>query len=158
MRKRKAVSPVIATVIISAFVLIVGGMMWQYSMSASSILADDYINETIEGINVVNERFLIEHIEYYSSNNTIGIWVYNYGELFEYGRERNNSQSILINIDVYTPSYPDNPDQESGLRIQKGDSEKIMIALTESVSTGDIVTIEVNSWRQNNVQKRYFIP
>ena len=74
-----------------------------------------------------------------------------------YGRERAHSQSILINVDVYTPSSTD-PDQESGIRIQKGDSEKIMIPLTESVSSGDVVTIEVNSWRQNNVHEIYFIP
>ena len=146
LRNRKGISPVIGTVILSAFVLIIGGMMWSYSMSASSVSASNYINETIR----------VEHVEYYS-NNTLSIWVYNYGELMIYGRERAHSQSILINVDVYTPSFTD-PDQESGIRIQKGDSEKIMIPLTESVSSGDVVTIEVNSWRQNNVHEIYFIP
>ena len=80
MRERKGVSPVISTVILSACVLVIGGMIWSYSVSATSVIASNYVNETLEVVNDVTERFIVEHVQYISANDTILVWVYNYGE------------------------------------------------------------------------------
>ena len=148
IKNRNGLSPVIATVILSAVVLVIGGMIWSYSVSASSLIASSYVNETLEVVYEVTERFIVEHVKYYSANNTISVWIYNYGE-----------QSITV--DTYLFVETDSTsfiDQYYGTMIQKSDSKKAMILLSESVSTGDIVSIQIHSRRQNDAYKKYFIP
>jgi flagellin-like protein len=148
MRDRKGVSPVISTVILSACVLVIGGMIWSYSVSATSVIASNYINETLEVVNDVTERFIVEHVQYISANDTISVWVYNYGE-----------QTITIDTYLYVDTNSSSfQDQYSGTVVHKSDTEKIMIQLSESVSTGDLVSIQLHSRRQNDAYKKYYIP
>lgn len=148
MRERKGISPVIATLILSACVLAIGGMIWSYSVSATSVIASNYINETLEVVNEVTERFIVEHVQFISTNDTISIWIYNYGE-----------QSITVDTYLYVDTNSSSfMDQYYGKEVQKSDSEKIMIQLSESVSTGDLVSIQLHSRRQNDAYKKYYIP
>jgi flagellin-like protein len=148
MRKRKGISPVIATIILSACVLAIGGMIWSYSVSATSVIASNYVNDTLEVVNEVTERFIVEHVQYISANNTISVWVYNYGE-----------QTITIDTYLYVDANSSSfLDQSYGREVQKSDSEKIMIQLSESVNTGDLVSIQLHSRRQNDAYKKYYIP
>ena len=88
MRNRRGISPVIATVVLAGVVLAIGGSLWYYAIGASTIVANSYVNETLDSVYEVTERFIIENIYYNSSTDTMHIWVYNYGEM-------------KINVDVY---------------------------------------------------------
>ncbi len=61
MIKRKALSPVISTLILSAAVIAIGGGIWSFSIGASTMIADNYVNDTLELVNEVTERFMVEH-------------------------------------------------------------------------------------------------
>ena len=79
MIERKALSPVISSLILSAAVIAIGGGLWSFSLGASTVYSEDYINVTLEVLYDVTERFVVEHVYYDSGNDTLKITVYNYG-------------------------------------------------------------------------------
>ena len=88
MIKRKALSPVISSLILSAAVIAIGGSLWSYSAGAATMVAESYVNDTLELLNEVTERFVVEHVTIDAEKNTLSVWVYNYG-------------TQKINVDVY---------------------------------------------------------
>ncbi len=142
---RRGVSEVITSVMLTAVVLTVGGAIWFYSQSATSVMADTYIDETMETLEEVIERFTVEHV----SNNTAGsilyVWVYNYGD-------------VSINVDVYATvngvSY--HTDLDNPLTIDSKDDAQAAISIT--AQSGDEVTIKVYSRRQSHAYYTYYMP
>jgi hypothetical protein len=61
-RRRRGLTPVISTIIISAVVIAVGGAVWAYSQGAATIYAENYINETMSMLDEVIERYSVEHV------------------------------------------------------------------------------------------------
>lgn len=145
---RKALSPVISTLILSAAVVAIGGSIWSYSISACTLIAEGYVNDTLELVNEVTERFMVEHVSYDSVADELSIWVYNYG-----------NQKITVdtyaNIKTSSSSFMDT---DSGTVIQKGETKKIVISVSESVVSGDKASIKIHSRRQNNAYKIYYFP
>jgi flagellin-like protein len=145
LQRSRGVSPVIATIILSAVVIAVGGGVWSYSQGAATIIANDYVNGTLSLINEVIERFNIEHVCNSSDLNYLYVWIYNYGE-------------VDVVIDLYA-----NATEEYGstleTAISSGDLVKITVSFTGNpLESGDVVAIKAHSRRQNNAYYKYYVP
>ena len=151
--QRRALSPVIATVILAGVVLAIGGGIWAYSLGATTAIADGYVNDTLSLVNEIVERFDVEHIHYNLTDELLRIWVYNYGE-------------VDITVDVYftVKSTIENStikEHPNGIKIL---SEQVEIVeydysfLDDSLVSGDTVAVKVYSRRQNVAYKSYVVP
>ena len=144
MIKRKALSPVISSLILSAAVIAVGGSIWSYSLGAATVAADSYVNDSLELVNEVTERFVVEHVTIDAEKDTLSVWVYNYG-------------SQKINVDVYVKDGDTVIGSTPVSVIDKGDTSEITIEITQRASH-DEVSIKVHSRRMNNAYKTYYVP
>ncbi len=142
--KRKALSPVISTLILSAAVIAIGGGIWSYSAGAASSITESYIDDTFELINEVTERFVVEHVTIDAGLDTLTVWAYNYGE-----------QRIII--DVYLRDGDTIIGTSLGTVIDKGDTSEITIEITQR-SSDDQISIKLQSRRQNNAYETYYVP
>ena len=144
MIKRKALSSVISTLILSATVIAIGGGIWSFSIGASTVIADNYVNDTLELVNEVTERFIVEHVTIDAGLDTLSIWVYNYGD-------------HRVTVDVYVRDGDTVIGTTLGERVDRGFSSKIIIEIAQR-SPDDQVTIKIHSRRQNNAYETYFVP
>lgn len=145
---RKALSPVISSLILSATVIVVGGTIWGYANGASTVIAENYVNDTLELVNEVTERFIVEHVSYDSGTDELSVWVYNYGD-----------QKIIVDTNAnITTSSTSFMDTESGTVLQKGESVEVIISVSGTVASGDKASIKIHSRRQNNAYKIYYFP
>lgn len=134
--KKRALSSVISTVLLSAAVLVIGGMIWNYANGASSVIAYDYHEDSMELINQIEERVMFEHITNNSTHLTI--YLYNYGE-------------IDVEVDVYANTS--STDLQNPMTIESKESECAVIPLV--CSSGDIIGLSVYTRRQNIVYYSY---
>ena len=143
-RRSRGVSPVIATIILSAAVITIGAAVWNYSQGAATVIANDYVNGTLDLLKEVTERFAIEHV----SNNTDGsimyVWIFNFGD-------------VDIIVDLYanaTGKY----NSTLGTSIASGDLVKIDVSFEGApLQGGDKVALKTHSRRQNNVYYTYYV-
>jgi hypothetical protein len=146
--KRKALAPVISTLILSAAVIVVGGSIWSYALGASTLVAENYVNDTLELVNEVTERFIVEHVCFNSTTDEGFIWIYNYGE-----------QKIIIDayLNVTNSGSYVNATSLIGWEIEIGESREIPI--TNMVAdSGNKVSIRIYSRRANSAYKTYYVP
>lgn len=144
--KSRGVSPVIATVILSAVVITIGGALWSYTQSAATVIANDYVDGIMELMNAALERFTVEYV----SNNSVGtvlhIWIYNYGE-------------INVTADVYAfignQTYSTDTDNPISIPSSSLVCANVTVA---ALSGGEDVAIKVHSRRQNNAYDTYVVP
>jgi flagellin-like protein len=145
VRSRRGLTPVIATIILSAVVITVGGAIWSYSQSATTVIANDYVNDTMSLLNEVIERFTIEHVCNDSDGSTLYVWLYNYGD-------------IDVVIDLYanaTTKY----NSTLGTTIISGEISAIEVDFSGNhLSSNDEVAIKAHSRRQNNAYYTYYVP
>jgi threonine dehydrogenase-like Zn-dependent dehydrogenase len=140
----RGVSPVIATIILSAAVITIGAAIWNYSQGATTVIANDYVNGTLSLLNEVIERFTIEHVCNNSERNLLYVWIYNYGE-------------VDIVIDLYA-NATDEYNSTLETAISSGDLVKITVSFEGNpLKTGDEVAIKAHSRRQNNVYYIYYV-
>ncbi|MBU0598712.1 hypothetical protein KKF61_07070 [Patescibacteria group bacterium] len=147
LKERKAITPVISALILSAVVLTVGGVVWAFSQGAMTISAEDYAESVIEMTATISERFIIEHV-YYELDagpdlHMLHVFVYNYGE-------------VDIVVDVYADVDEGESGSSTNYEIPSGAFETAKISLTPS--SGKEVAIKVVSRRGNNVYYRYIMP
>ena len=143
--RRRGLSPVIATIILSGVVLAVGGAVWSFSIGAAARVSEDYVNDTLDMVNEVIERFTVEHVSYDSATDTLNIWVYNYGD-------------IKIMVDLYAET-----DTESGSTFDTILDSKTtgLVSIDFSgdpLESNDEVSIKVYSRRQNFAYYIYYVP
>jgi len=85
-RSRKGVSPVISNLILIAAALGLGIFVYWFALTRSTIATTDYANVVGTGIEKLEERFVVEHIEIKynisEDNYDVTIWIYNYGKIF----------------------------------------------------------------------------
>ncbi len=150
---RRGLTPVISTIIISAVVIAVGGAVWAYSQGASTVIANDYVNGTLDLMNEVIERFIVEHVSNSSNGDVLYIWVYNYGD-------------VDIVVDVYANATHfinatySNFTFCSDLNYSIAAEGVIKIELSFSscpLDEGDEVAIKIHSRRQNNAYYKYYV-
>jgi flagellin-like protein len=96
-KRRRGMSETIASVIMTAIVITVGFVTWDYAKGSTSIIAKDYTDGVISQSDDFLERYSIENVYYDKVNNMLYLYLYNYG-------------SIPITVDSYVslssgPSY-----------------------------------------------------
>jgi hypothetical protein len=143
--KRRALSPVIATVIISGVVLAIGGGIWAYAQGASIVIANDYVNGTLSLVDEITERFVVEWVKCSTNGETLTVYVYNYG-------------AVDITVDVYVDVDDGNSGSTMETEIVAGSYASIEVSFVgDPLVTGDEVSIKVYSWRQNSVYRTYYM-
>jgi len=137
---RRAFSPVIAAVIISAVVMAVGGAVWAFSQGAMTITAEDYAEAVINTTDTISERFIIEHV-----NNSlwgISVWIYNYGDV-----------DIEVKIQYETVTEPADSDW---IEVASKDLKHYKIMGFDLAPRE--LNIKVYSKRGNNAYYRHLVP
>ena len=143
-KRRKGLSPVISAIILSAVVIAVGGMVWSYAQGASSIIAMDYVNGTMNLLNEITERFTVEHVSNNSDGSLLSVWVSNYGE-------------VTVNVDVYADVNSSGNSTMATL-IETGELVQIDISFeSHPLTSGEAVAIQVYSRRQNSAYSTYIV-
>ena len=138
---RKALSPVVASVILCAAVLVLGMSVWSFSYSLSSVLQSNYYEGVKVQRDTVRERFTVEHVAYIDSK--LHVWVYNYGE-------------VDIEVDVYVRGDAEGSNA-TGTLVTGSNIVKIEVSLT-ALAGGEELSITVMSRRQNFVYSTYVVP
>ena len=141
--KKRALTPVIATMILSAVVIAVGGAIWSYAQGASIVTANSYINETFDLLDEVTERFNIEHVSNNSDGSTLMIWIFNYGEV-----------DIVLDVYVNSATYFT---VTLEWEIETEEIVRVDVDLSSSPLTrGQEVSIKAHSRRQNDDYYTYY--
>jgi hypothetical protein len=140
--KRKAISPVVSTIILSAAVIVVGGSIWNYAHGASSVIASNYVNDTMDLVAEVSERFIVENVSNNSDSTLLTICIYNYGQF-----KIKTDLYVSVDGNLYTSDFS-NP-----IIIEPGSRAKPTIAI--SAEKGDSIGIQVHSRRQNDAYFTY---
>ncbi len=143
MRKRAALSEVISALILSGVVLSIGGMLWSYSLGASTVIAENYVNGTLNLVDEITERFIVEHMNHTADNSKVNVWVYNYGD-------------VDITVDLYVTEDTGNNGSYIGTNIVAGNIECIEIFMNEVLGVDNEVTVKAYSRRQNIVYYTYW--
>ena len=143
--QRRALSPVIATIIISAAVLTIGGGLWAYAEGASTVIAEDYVNDTLSLVDEITERFVVEWVSNSTNGDTLTVWVYNYGD-------------VKVVVDVYVDVDDGNSGSTLSTEIIAGAYAEIDVSFVgDPLQKGDEVSIKVYSRRQNVAYHVYYI-
>ena len=141
--KKRALTPVIASMILSAVVIAVGGAIWSYAQGASIVTANSYINETFTLLGEVTERFNIEHVSNNSDGSTLMIWIFNYGEV-----------GIVVDVYVNSTTYFNSTLE---WELETEEIVRVDVDLSSSPLTrGQEVSIKAHSRRQNNDYYTYY--
>ena len=137
----RALSPIIATIVLCSVVLVVGISAWNFVYSVSDYLQTKYFTETKTRVEEISERFMVEHVSYDATNATttiLHVWVYNYG-----------SVDITVNVYVYQNGSCREKNETNVAVASKGNLDITVSA--NDLERGGIVTVEVASRRQNLV-------
>lgn len=143
--KRGGVSPVIASIIISAVVLTIGGALWSYTQSASTVIANDYIDGVMILLTEASERFAVEKVSNNSDCSILRVWIYNYGDV-----------NVTVDVYVYIGSYVYFTDPGDPILVEAGAYRCANVTI--SASSGDEVAVKAHSRRQNNAYYVYTVP
>ncbi|RLI08562.1 hypothetical protein DRO42_06120 [Candidatus Bathyarchaeota archaeon] len=141
MRSKRGITPVVATIILSAVVIAVGGAVWSYSQGAATVIANDYVNSTMTLLNEIIERFTVEHVSYEAG--ILHVWIYNYGD-------------VDVVLDVYANATGGVFSSSLGNTVSSKTIRCVNVNIT--LDSGDEVAIKVHSRRQNNVYYTYYVP
>lgn len=139
LKERRAITPVVSALILSAVVLTIGGFVWAFSQGAMTISAEDYAESVIDMTDTVSERFIIEHVVYVDLD--LKIWIYNYG-----------SVDIEIKIQVGIITHP-----AAWIEISAGGFAEVE-PLSYTAVSGDELAIRAYTRRGNNAYYRYLVP
>lgn len=153
MRSRRGITPVVATIILSAVVIAVGGAVWSYSQGAATVIANDYVNGTMSLLNEVIERFTVEHVSNNSDGSILYVWIYNYGDVDVVVDVYANA-THYINSTHSTHYFSSN----LGTPVVSGGLVKIGISYQANpLQIGDEVALKAHSRRQNNAYYTYYV-
>ena len=143
-RRNRGLSPVIATIILSAVVISIGGAVWSYAQGAATVNANQYVDTTMELMNEIIERFSIEHVSNNSDGTTLYVWVYNHGDVDIIVDLYANSTGIYLHTFETT--------------VVSEDLVKVSIDFqSDPLVAGDEVAIKAHSRRQNNAYYTYYV-
>ena len=143
MRSRRGVTPVVATIILSAVVIAIGGAVWSYAQGAATVIANDYVNGTMGLLNEVVERFTIEHVSNSSDGGILHVWIYNYGD-------------VDIVVDVYANATLSFNSTLGTSVASKALVQIDVIFQNNPLQSGNEVAIKAHSRRQNNAYYTYY--
>jgi len=141
--RRRGITPVVATLILSAVVIAIGGAVWNYAQGASTIVAEDYVNGTMSLLKEVIERYTVEHVSNSSDGKTLRVWIYNYGD-----------------VDIVVDVYANVTGGAFNYALENEVTSKAMVEVEVSfqatpLQQGQEVAIKAHSRRQNNAYYQY---
>lgn len=141
---RKGISPVISEIILAATVLTIGSAVWYFSLGYCSITADSYIDDTLELMNTVIERFTVERVSNSTDALTLKVWINNYGE-------------VAVILDVY--AYSSNKTAQTfSVSIPPRTLKLVTLDYSgQPLEVGENIQIKVYSRRQNIVYSDYTV-
>jgi hypothetical protein len=142
--KRRALSPVVSTLIITGVVLAIGSGLWGFALSASSAMADNYVNGTLNLLYEITERFTVEHVSNTSNGDALLVWVYNYGPV---------NITVALNAEVNDGNNGTLTDQV----ILAGEIKEIQIPFPDNLEQEDEIAVKVYSVRQNYAYYIYYV-
>jgi len=142
LRNGKALTPVVATIVLCGVVLTVGISVWSFTYSLTRGLEEDYYEGVKRQIDAISERFIVEHISYDNDTSVLNVWVFNYGK-------------VDIQVDVYVRGDVEGQNA-TAISIPHNEIVEINVPLVASV--GDELSITVISRRQNVVYATYVVP
>ncbi len=145
LRNRRGFSEIIASVILTAVVLTIGGTIWFYSQSATAVMTDTYIDATMETLNEVIERFAVEHVSNNTPRTELYVWVYNYGD-------------VPITVDVYATINGTDYHTNFNNPLTIASKAHAEATLSITASSGDEIAIKAYSRRQNHAYYTYYMP
>jgi hypothetical protein len=144
MRKRAALSEVISSIILSGVVLAVGGALWSYSLGASTVMTDDYVNGTLSLVDELTERFTVEWANVSDTGEALTVWVFNYGD-------------VDITVDVYATVDDDTSSSVLGTPITSGAIAPVDLSFAgDPILENDVVSVQVYSRRQNSAYYTFY--
>jgi len=144
MRKRAALSEVISSIILSGVVLAVGGALWSYSLGASTVMTDDYVNGTLSLVDELTERFTVEWANVSDTGEALTVWVFNYGD-------------VDITVDVYATVDDDTSSSALGTPITSGAIAPVDLSFAgDPILENDVVSVQVYSRRQNSAYYTFY--
>ena len=136
-KRRRGLSPVISTIILTAVVITIGGLVWSYAQGASTVVAMQYVDDTLDLLYEITERFSIEHVSNNSDGTSLNVWISNYGD-------------VDIILDVYADTSSSSS-TNSSVEVLAGDIVYVEISFSGNpLSKGDSVAIQAYSRRQNS--------
>ena len=138
---RKALTPVVATIILCGVVLTVGISVWSFTYSITRGLEEGYYEGVQRQINAISERFIVEHVSYDNESGVLNVWVFNYG-------------GVDIQVDVYVRG---DAEGQNATAISILHHQMVRISVPLVVNVGDELSITVMSRRQNVVYATYVV-
>jgi len=138
-REKRAMSSLIAEVMLVACAITIGIVVWSFAVSYSNVEMTSYWQKVSKNIYGLKERFTVERVAFNftgDSSGTLHIWVFNYGEI-----------DIEAKIYVLRDGSVMN-ETSSYTKITKGNMAEFTLNLGE-VSSGNELIIKVESLRGN---------
>jgi len=137
IKRRRGLSPVISTIILSAVVITIGGMVWSYAQGASTVVALQYVDDTLDLLYEITERFSIEHVGNNSDGTILYVWISNYGD-------------VDVILDVYADTSSSSS-INSTVEVLVGEIVQVELSFSGSpLARGDSLAIQAYSRRQNS--------
>lgn len=141
---RRAISPVISAVILSAAVLTVGCSIWFFSQGAMTITAENYAEAVINMTDTISERFIVEQVAYIDTN--LKVWIYNYGTV-----------DIEVKVEVNSKTYPNAEDE--WIKIPSKEMKPFPnIVLETTPLPKEELNIKAYTRRGNDAYYRFIVP
>ena len=145
LKKKRGVSPVVSSIIMSAVVLVIGSTIWFFAQSAATVIAEDYIDDILALKDEATERFAVEHVTNNSDCTELYLSIYNYGDV-----------NVTVDSYAFVDNYTYSSDLGNSAHI--GKQEIINVTIDVNATSGDEVAIKVHSRRQNNAYATYIVP
>ena len=142
---KRGISSVISNIILAAVVVAVGGAVWSFAQGASGTIASSYVDDVLELVSDVTERFTVEYVSNNTDCSILHIWVFNYGIV-----------NVTTDVYVSTNDTTYSSDLNNPYVIESG--EYVCANITVSAQNDDVLTIKVHSRRQNNAYASYLVP
>jgi flagellin-like protein len=146
-RKKKAVSPLISSIILIGIVIVVGGAAWTYANTAVGARLDAQGSEVANDVNSVKEKFAIVGVKVERGvfpsplQDNVTIWIYNNGgvdtTISEIWISNSNSFGSAVDSSQYLPSTP-----WRGVGLSPGELKQIAFRVPDT-SDWDEVHIKV---------------
>ena len=138
---KKALTPVVASIILCGVVLTIGISVWSFTYSVTRSLEEDYYEGVKRQIDAVSERFIVEHVSYDNETNVLNVWVFNYGK-------------VDIQVDVYVRG---DAEGQNATAVSVPHDQMVRIDVPLLANVGDELSITVISRRQNVVYATYVV-
>lgn len=151
LKDKKGLSPVVATVVLCSVVLIIGISTWSLTYTVTSSLQTSYYEGVQEQIDKIAERFTVEYIAFDNVSELLQVWVYNYGNITEYG-------DIDITVTVSVWESGEHLGQSDWFTIPSGEVVEITVSPNPAPTAGSELVFKVDSRRGNVAYQAYVVP